>query len=67
MKEKEMKIIAGWIAQVLAEVKDYRLPEIREERSAYLKKFREDMAKNVTLKEINNEVKELCKKFPVYE
>ncbi len=43
MKESEMKIIAGWIADVL-----------------------DDVSNTTKQEKIKNEVKEFCKKFPVY-
>jgi len=65
MKEDEMKIIAKWIAEVIHEVKDYQLPETKEERIAYIKQFKKDITENQTLKDIKKQVKELCSKFPL--
>lgn len=65
MKEEEMKVIANWIAQIANEIKNYQLPEIKEERGEYLKKFREDMAENEVIKKIKKQVLELCQKFPI--
>ena len=67
MKEKEMEIIADWIAQIIKEVKDYQLPESKEEKKEYLKSFREKIAKNETITKTRKEVLDLCKKFPIYE
>ena len=65
MKEDEMKIIAKWIAEVVQEIKEYRLPETKEERIAYLKQFRKDIAENPKLKEVQQEVKKLSARFPL--
>ncbi|MFA4998480.1 MAG: serine hydroxymethyltransferase [Candidatus Paceibacterota bacterium] len=65
MKEKEMKLIADWIAQITDEIKKYKLPENKEERGDYLKRFREDMAKNSLIKKIKQEVLEFGKGFPI--
>ncbi len=65
MKEKEMKLIAGWIAQIADEIKKYKLPENKEEKGDYLKKFREDMAKEGLIKKIKQEVLEFGKNFPI--
>jgi glycine hydroxymethyltransferase len=65
MKEEEMKFVAEWIAQVLQEIKGYKLPETREERIQYLKQFRKDIAENQKLKEVKQQIKELCNKFPL--
>jgi len=66
MKEKEMKIIGEWIAQVINEVKDYELPEDKEARREYLEKFNKEIADNKVLRKIKKEVVDLCKRFPLY-
>ncbi len=66
MKEKEMKIIGKWIADVIKEVKDFNLPEDKEERKAYIKGFKKAINKNENIGKIKKEVIELCKKFPLY-
>ncbi|MBI4138237.1 MAG: serine hydroxymethyltransferase [Candidatus Wildermuthbacteria bacterium] len=65
MKEKEMEQIGAWIAEVVQEVQDRRLPETKEERSVYLKQFARDIAENEKLKEIKKKVEELCSQFPL--
>lgn len=65
MKEKEMKLIAAWISQIVKEIKNYKLPENKEERGGYLKKFREDIAENQLVKKIKQEVLEFGKDFPI--
>ena len=65
MKEEEMKLVAGVIAQVIQEIKEYQLPETKEERIAYLKQFKKDIAENQKLKAVKQEVKELCNRFPL--
>lgn len=64
MKEKEMKMIAGWILKVIEYVKFYKLPEKPESRSTFMKAFKEKISKDELLLSIAEEVKELCKKFP---
>lgn len=66
MKESEMKIIGKMIAQVVYAMKDYQLPENKEERAEYLKKFREEIKNNETIKSVRQQVLELCNKFPLY-
>lgn len=66
MKEQEMKIIGKFIAEVANEVKGYELPEGKEERQEYLKKFRSEMENNQKIREVRNQVLELCKRFPLY-
>ncbi|MCH7828843.1 serine hydroxymethyltransferase [Patescibacteria group bacterium] len=65
MKEKEMAQIGKWIAEVIHEVKGYQLPETKEERIAYLKQFKKDIAENQKLKDVKKQVKKLCSKFPL--
>jgi glycine/serine hydroxymethyltransferase len=66
MKEKEMEIIGKWIAKIVYEVKDHELPEDKQERREYIEKFRKEIEKNKVIKEIEKNVIELCKKFPLY-
>ena len=66
MRENEMKIIGKLISQVVHAVKDYQLPENKEERAEYLKKFREEIQNNETVKSVRQQVLELCKRFPLY-
>ncbi len=65
MKEKEMEKIGEWIARAIMEMKDCKLPEKKEERSAYIAQFKKDVAANAAIKKIREEVRELCKNFPV--
>ncbi len=65
MKEKEMEKIGKWIVEVVREVSSYKLPENKEERALYLKKFRHEILRNKKLLKIQDEVKRLCKRFPV--
>lgn len=65
IKEQDMEKIGKWLAAVAKEVQGYKLPENKEERTEYLKKFRKDIKKNKNLLSINAEVTRFCKKFPV--
>ncbi len=65
MKEKEMKQIGEWIVQVIRDVSHYRLPESKDERSAFLKKVRAELQANKQLQSIRHSVTILTKKFPV--
>jgi glycine hydroxymethyltransferase len=66
MKEKEMETIGKWISDVINEIKDYELSKDKEERKLQIKKFKVEIANNEKIKKIREEVKELCKKFPLY-
>ncbi len=65
MKETEMKVIGKWIAEVIKEVSGSPLPGTKEERIAYLKKFRSSVAKNKHLAKICADVKTLTTRFPL--
>lgn len=65
MKEEEMKKIATWIARAVNEIKNYQLPENKNEINQYLKKFKEEMVKNKTIQEIKREILNLSKGFPI--
>jgi glycine hydroxymethyltransferase len=65
MKEKEMEKIAEWITQVIKLVSNYKLPENPKERSAFMVKTRQELAKNQNLKNIQQEVLKLTKKYPL--
>ncbi len=67
MWEEEMKKVANWMYEVNIEVKDFIYSEDKEERKKNLKEFREFIKNSIKLKEIKNEVKELCLKFPIYK
>ncbi len=66
MEEKEMEKIGKWIAEVISEVKDFDLPDDKEERKEHLKKFKESVKGNKNLKRIKGEVEDLCRNFPLY-
>lgn len=67
MRETEMKKIAEWIYRVMQEIEEYKFPKIKDYRGKVLKKFKEEIVKNEELKKIREEVRELCKSFPLYK
>ena len=66
MKEPEMIKIAEWIAEVVEETKQYRLPEAKEERREAIRAFRAEIKENQKLKKTKAEIREFCEKFPLY-
>lgn len=64
-KEKEMIKVAKWINEAINEVKNYQLPESKEERKSYWIKFKKDIVKNKKLNTINKEIKQLTSRFPL--
>ena len=67
MEEKEMEIIGKWIAEIIMEIRDFNLPENKDDIKAYLKNFKESIAKNKKIRQIKEEVMDLCRKFPLYK
>jgi glycine hydroxymethyltransferase len=65
MREAEMDQIAAWIAGVAEEVREFRLPGGREERTAGLAAFRRAIRDDSQLAALREDVRALCLKFPV--
>ncbi len=65
MKEKQMNMIGDWIGRVVDQVREYPLPKDVKARKEFFKNFKMKMQKSKELKEIRQEVKTLCKKFPL--
>lgn len=65
MREKEMVKVAQWLDRAIGEVKGEQLPNTKEERIEFMRKFRAQVVKTKKLLAIANEVKILCQKFPV--
>ena len=65
MKEKEMKILGQWIADIIKECEGNVLPEIKEERGPFFKNFKKEIAENKKIKKIALEVKRTLKEFPL--
>jgi glycine/serine hydroxymethyltransferase len=67
MKEQEMDKIADWIKKISDIIIDFKHSDNKEERIKNLAKFYSFIKNNKDLLEIKKEVKELCKKFPIYK
>ncbi|MDP2638544.1 MAG: serine hydroxymethyltransferase [Candidatus Levybacteria bacterium] len=65
MKEKEMIRVAEWMSRAIKEVSDQVLPNDKESRKEFFKKFRIEVFENKKLLLIAKEVKSLCSKFPL--
>lgn len=65
MEEKEMKIIASLILDLINYVKTYKLPKEKEKRSDFMKDFRNKMLKDKYLALVKTKVKLLNSKFPM--
>jgi len=65
MKEKEMIFIGEAIIRVLEIIKEYRLPQEKEKRIAYIFRYEKDLAEIEEIKKIRQEVKNLALKFSI--
>jgi len=65
MSVREMKQIGMFIALVVHEIEHYRLPKTKEERRVYVKKAKAEIRAMKSLKDIRQDVRSLCKKFPL--
>lgn len=67
MGEGDMEKIADWIFRVYELVREWKLPEKKEERVGFIKKFRKWADKNSDLGVIKREVVGFAKTFPLYK
>ena len=65
MKEKDMQFIGEKILETIAQIKNYRLPQTKEERKLYLSKFQQQIKQNKTLSLIHQQVIKYAVKFPI--
>ncbi len=66
MREGEMREIAGIMAEVLNQAKDYELPEDAAKREAYMRRYRKEIKANKAIKDARIKTLELCSRFPLY-
>lgn len=66
MKEKDMIKVAKWINEVISVAQEYQLPQVKEERKIFMKKFKVEIFKNKKLLGIAKEVSALCRNYPIY-
>lgn len=65
MKEEDMDNVANWIARVVEVVKEYELPEGKEEKRELMKTLKEILPENEELLAIKEEVKDFSLQFPI--
>lgn len=65
MKEKEMKQIAKWIAEIIDYIKDYKLPQEKENRQKFIADFKGKMKNDKFLIGMGKKVKKMTRNFPV--
>jgi glycine hydroxymethyltransferase len=66
MKEVEMQQVADLMNRVSEIIKDFVYLEDKDARAEQLQEFRKFILSHEELKNIREEVKTLCKKFPIY-
>lgn len=64
MKEKEMKLIAGWIDEVIMSVVSYQLPDNPKLRKEFMKEVKIGLSESKVIAKVAREVAALTKKFP---
>ena len=65
MKEKEMKQIAKWITEIINYIKDYKLPQEKENRQKFIADFKAKMKNDKFLIGMGEKVKKMTRNFPV--
>src|SRR3989344_1299646 len=65
MNEGDMIKIAGWIKEILEEVRGKDLPKEQSARAPFLKEVKNNLIENKTLKRIREEIESFAGKFPV--
>lgn len=65
MRERDMIKIAGWINEVIEEIRGAELPKEKEKRAEFFKGFKKEVIKNKKLIKISQEVKTFIQHFPV--
>lgn len=65
MKEDDMKLLAKWMNEVVEEIKGNKLPDVKEERGPFFKKFKLEINQNKKINSIALEVKKYMREFPL--
>lgn len=65
MKEKDMKQLGIWMNTAIEEVKNHKLPEDKEERKLFFRKFRETVKNNKTILSVAKDVQKYMRDFPL--
>lgn len=67
MKESEVRQIAVWMKQVRDVITQFDYSEDKEKRKEINKQFKDFLKNSEELQRIREEVRELCRKFPIYK
>ncbi|MFH1188650.1 MAG: serine hydroxymethyltransferase [bacterium] len=67
MGTREMKKIAQWIITISKELEQYTLPKGKNDIVGYIDQFHQNIESNQKIKGIKQEVKMMCKNFPLYK
>jgi glycine hydroxymethyltransferase len=64
MKEKEVKVVAEWILEVVRYVAPYKLPDNPETRLDFLKDFKRKIWEDKFIVQLSSKVRKICREFP---
>jgi glycine hydroxymethyltransferase len=65
LKEAQMRQVAVWISEIIEYIKPYKLPDVKEVRSEFIKNYKAKMVEDKFLKTMHKKVIALATKFPV--
>ena len=66
LRAVEMKRVAEWIARTMRAVDAYQLPEGKEVRVEYVRKFLKEIKSHRDIRAIRKEIHSMCRRFPLY-
>ncbi len=66
LRAVEMKRVAEWIARTMRAVDAYQLPEGKEARVEYVRKFLKEIKSHRDIRAIRKEIHSMCRRFPLY-
>jgi glycine hydroxymethyltransferase len=65
LKTNDIKRVGKIIVEVIGLLEQYRLPDNKEERGKYIKKFKKEISENKTIKRLRQEVKTMALRFDI--
>ena len=65
MKEKEMVVIGETILKVIDFLKDFKIPQDKEEKKEFLNKLMKDLVKKTEIKKLRRKIRQMALKSPL--
>lgn len=65
LKSEDMVKVADWIDRTIQEIQNSALPQVKEERGSYFKKFKQEVNNNKKIQDIASEVKKFMSAYPM--